>query len=88
MMLSKKSFSLCITSRLDAKADPSGMASPKIYSSCANCDELHNNQTYFHEYANYPHDKLFFQHLSNQYALQFVLNLNMEEECPIQLFCS
>ena len=58
-----------------AKEDPSNMATPKIYSSCASCAELRNNQAYYREHANYHHNVLFLELRSNQFALQFALQL-------------
>ena len=42
-----------------AKEDPSNMATPKIYSSCASCDEHRKNLAYYEGHANYHPNELF-----------------------------
>ena len=86
---SQKNSSLYASHRgCGGKEDPSNMATPKIYSSYASCDELHKNQAYYREHANYHLDKLFLELRSNRFTLQFVLLLNMEEDCLSQPFCA
>lgn len=47
---------------------------------CANYARPYNHLTYFQEHANYPHEKLYFEHRNNQFALWFFLHLDIEEE--------